>query len=82
MLAEHFRISVKREPGAPPGLIFNHLHDLPVDEADFYFCGPKPFLFTIYQQLRERGGAEDRLHLEFFGPMEDVRKPAGSASAG
>jgi nitric oxide dioxygenase len=50
---------------------------LPVDEAEFYFCGPKPFLVKIYQELRERGVAEDRLHFEFFGPMEDLTTSAG-----
>ncbi len=63
--------------GVPDVALLDKL--LPVDEAEFYFCGPKPFLAKIYQELRARGVPEDRLHFEFFGPMEDIR---GSASAG
>jgi nitric oxide dioxygenase len=63
--------------GVPDVALLDKL--LPVDEAEFYFCGPKPFLAKIYQELRARGVPEDRLHFEFFGPMEVIR---GSASAG
>lgn len=37
-------------------------------EADFYFCGPTPFMRTVNQALKEWGISEDRIHYEFFGP--------------
>lgn len=37
--------------------------------ADYYFCGPVPFMKVVYQSLKELGVNEDRIHFEFFGPM-------------
>ncbi|MFB4162872.1 NO-inducible flavohemoprotein [Alteribacillus sp. JSM 102045] len=46
---------------------------LPEEEADYYFCGPLPFLQTINQLLKhEFNVSEDRLHFEFFGPATDL----------
>src|SRR6185312_9503639 len=39
---------------------------LPDNEADFYFCGPKPFMTGVYRSLKERGVPEERIHFEFF----------------
>lgn len=36
---DYFRISVKREPGSPPGLVSNYLHD-DVEEGDVLAIGP------------------------------------------
>jgi len=41
-------------------------------EAQFYFCGPVPFMKTVYHALKEWGVSEDRIHFEFFGPMGDL----------
>ncbi|AOZ91512.1 NO-inducible flavohemoprotein [Paenibacillus crassostreae] len=36
--------------------------------ADFYFCGPTPFMKAIYKALLEWKVPEERIHFEFFGP--------------
>ncbi|MFI4957237.1 MAG: NO-inducible flavohemoprotein [Gammaproteobacteria bacterium] len=45
---------------------------VPDGEADYYFCGPKPFMTSIYRQLVARGVPSTRMHYEFFGPREDL----------
>lgn len=37
-------------------------------DAEFYFCGPVPFMKVIYQALKEWGIPEEDIHYEFFGP--------------
>ncbi|MNZ52433.1 Flavohemoprotein [compost metagenome] len=37
-------------------------------EADFYFCGPTPFMRAVNLALKEWGVPENRIHFEFFGP--------------
>jgi nitric oxide dioxygenase len=39
---------------------------LPTD-ADYYLCGPKPFMQVQYQNLRQHGIASERIHYEAFG---------------
>ncbi|PLR76199.1 NO-inducible flavohemoprotein [Bacillus sp. V3-13] len=39
------------------------------EETDFYFCGPVPFMKSVYQSLNKLGIREDKIHFEFFGPM-------------
>lgn len=36
--------------------------------ADFYFCGPVPFMKSVNRSLKEMGIEEERIHFEFFGP--------------
>jgi nitric oxide dioxygenase len=43
---DHYRISVKREPGSPPGLISNYLHDA-VKQGDVLNLGPPCGEFTL-----------------------------------
>ncbi|WP_152608188.1 NO-inducible flavohemoprotein [Halalkalibacter okhensis] len=38
------------------------------NDADFYFCGPVPFMKAMNQALKEWNVADDRIHFEFFGP--------------
>jgi nitric oxide dioxygenase len=45
---------------------------LPSSDADFYFCGPKPFMASLYRDLSQCGVDASRLHFEFFGPKEDL----------
>jgi nitric oxide dioxygenase len=40
-----------------------------IKSADFYFCGPVPFMKMVFQSLKLLGVTEDRIHFEFFGPM-------------
>ncbi|MBB5325875.1 nitric oxide dioxygenase [Anoxybacillus tepidamans] len=42
--------------------------------ADFYFCGPLPFMKTVYHALKEWGVPEENIHYEFFGPAGDLTK--------
>lgn len=41
---------------------------LPMDEADFYICGPVGFMESIVKQLTNAGVERDRIHYEVFGP--------------
>ncbi|WP_028399871.1 hypothetical protein [Ectobacillus panaciterrae] len=41
---------------------------LPTNTANFYFCGPIPFMKAIYGALRQWNIPEENIHYEFFGP--------------
>jgi len=41
-------------------------------EADFYFCGPVPFMRAINRALKEWGVPQERIHFEFFGPADSL----------
>ncbi|WP_137806701.1 pyridoxamine 5'-phosphate oxidase family protein [Pseudomonas sp. G(2018)] len=41
---------------------------LPMDDYDFYLCGPGGFIQTIYDGLRALSIADRRIHAETFGP--------------
>ncbi|MEC2073432.1 NO-inducible flavohemoprotein [Alkalihalophilus marmarensis] len=41
-------------------------------EADFYFCGPVPFMRVMKQYLAEMGVSDERVHYEFFGPAASL----------
>lgn len=47
---------------------------LPGKDADFFFCGPKPFMVNIYQDLLQWGIPASQVHFEFFGPREDLER--------
>jgi nitric oxide dioxygenase len=80
----HGKIAVTtfyNEPQADdqPGTTFDHAgiistdwlqRNLPFDRADFYLCGPKPFLRAFVSGLSLAGVASDRIHYEFFGPAD------------
>lgn len=40
--------------------------------ADYYVCGPVPFLRAIYGSLKKLGVAETQIHYEFFGPAASI----------
>ena len=44
----------------------------PFAEADFYLCGPKPFLRAFVNGLVGAGVPADRVHYEFFGPTDEA----------
>lgn len=46
--------------------------DLPLDEGDFYLCGPTGFMQFAKQQLVTLGVTEDRIHYEVFGPHKEL----------
>ncbi|WP_019121549.1 NO-inducible flavohemoprotein [Brevibacillus massiliensis] len=41
---------------------------LPSNKADFYFCGPIPFMKAVYRALKEWEVPQEQIHFEFFGP--------------
>ena len=48
------------------------MKNTPFDRADFYLCGPKPFLRAFANGLALAGVPADRIHFEFFGPTEEI----------
>ena len=47
---------------------------LPLDDYDFYLCGPGAFTQALYDGLRELRIGDDRIHAETFGPSTLVRR--------
>jgi nitric oxide dioxygenase len=43
-------------------------------EADFYFCGPVPFMKSINTSLMHLGINAERIHFEFFGPKDSLEE--------
>lgn len=41
---------------------------LPLDDYDFYLCGPPPFMQAVFRLVRSLGVSKDRIAYEFFGP--------------
>ncbi len=41
---------------------------LPDLQADFYLCGPPPFMGSLLGVLAERGVSDERVHTETIGP--------------
>ena len=44
----------------------------PLDQADVYLCGPRPFLRRFVQELAQAGVPGERIHYEFFGPSDEA----------
>lgn len=56
--------------------------ELPADrDVDFYFVGPKPFMQLVLALALSIGVARERLHWEFFGPLESLEEAVHEASA-
>lgn len=55
---------------------------LPLDDYDFYLCGPPPFMQAVYAAVRGLGVPKARVAYEFFGPATvlDVAQPAVTVS--
>lgn len=43
-----------------------------VAEADYYICGPRPFLRHAVSALSLAGVPAGRIHYEFFGPADEL----------
>lgn len=55
---------------------------LPLDDYEFYLCGPSAFMQSNYGVLRSLGVARERIHYEFFGPAMVLEKTlAGDVAA-
>ena len=63
--------------GLVQGDIIGAFADL-ADEADFYICGPGPFMEVVEQSLLARGIAPTRIHIERFTPAEWMPEPEPS----
>jgi nitric oxide dioxygenase len=46
---------------------------LPNIQADVYFCGPKPFMASIYDVCTTLGFKPEQLHYEVFGPTSSLK---------
>lgn len=44
----------------------------PFAAANYYLCGPKPFLRAFVEDLTVAGVSRDRIHFEFFGPADEL----------
>ena len=44
----------------------------PFDQADFYLCGPRPFLRSFVPGLIAAGVSSTRVHYELFGPTDEA----------
>lgn len=59
---------------------FNHQGYISIDnlkryctqDAEFYYCGPMPFMQSIHRQLKALGITDAQLNYEVFGPDEDL----------
>ncbi|WP_336244792.1 pyridoxamine 5'-phosphate oxidase family protein [Shewanella sp. SG41-4] len=47
---------------------------LPLDDYDYYICGPSGFMQNMYDMLRKLGVVDKRIHAEEFGPASLVRE--------
>lgn len=45
---------------------------LPTNDAAFYFCGPKGFMRAMYTNLKQLHVADEDIHFEIFGPVDDI----------
>jgi len=48
------------------------IDDLPLQDGDFYLCGPAAFMGFAKQQLLTMKVDDERIHYEVFGPHEDL----------
>lgn len=55
---------------------------VPERDADYYFCGPKPFMINIYHQLLAWGIPAAQAHFEFFGPRQELEQAQDRKAAG
>jgi nitric oxide dioxygenase len=46
--------------------------ETPIGSADYYLCGPRPFLRAFVPALSLAGAPSDSIHYEFFGPADDL----------
>ncbi|MGH7044892.1 MAG: SRPBCC family protein [Stellaceae bacterium] len=51
---------------------------LPLDDYDFYLCGPPPFMQSLYDGLGNVGVRRERIHYESFGSGTALKHEAGS----
>ncbi|MFD0051921.1 NO-inducible flavohemoprotein [Actinomycetes bacterium NPDC127524] len=47
-----------------------------LEEADYYICGPVPFLRAMISNLKQIGVPGEKIHFEFFGPAMNLETEA------
>lgn len=52
---------------------------LPLDDYEFYLCGPSGFMQANYRLLRSLGVVRERIHYEFFGPATVLEETLAQA---
>lgn len=67
-----------RSGNASTGLVTAELIEslVPERDADYYFCGPQPFMVGVYHDLLKWGIPASQVHFEFFGPRQELEKAA------
>lgn len=81
-LTLHFRYSEpaakgkKRKGKTSTGFVDQQLLAklLPDLDAEYYFCGPKPFMKKVNQILHNCAIPEQQINFEFFGPREELEE--------
>lgn len=81
----HYRYSDPEDTGAryegncSTGFVDAELIEslVPNRNADYYFCGPRLFMVSIYHELLAWGIPGSQVHFEFFGPRQELEKRAG-----
>lgn len=48
----------------------------PYLDAEFYFCGPPPFMTEVRTALTQLDVSPDRIRYEYFGPLQEISSPA------
>lgn len=67
-----------RRGNASTGLVTAELIEslVPDRDADYYFCGPQPFMVNVYHELLKWGIPPAQVHFEFFGPRQELEQVA------
>jgi 3-ketosteroid 9alpha-monooxygenase subunit B len=60
--------------------VTTHIADCP--DANFFICGPGPFMTIVEDTLFAQGVEADRIHIERFTPREEVAAPPAAAAVG
>ncbi len=47
---------------------------VPERDADYFFCGPQPFMVNVYYDLLTWGIPPAQVHFEFFGPRQELER--------
>lgn len=59
------------------------LHEIaPSRDAEFFVCGPAPFMASIDRLLRSRGIPDAQIHMEFFGPKQNLSRASVATQVG
>lgn len=57
-------------------------HLLPIDDYEFYLCGPATFMLALYDGLAGLGVRQERIHYESFGPATVLHSSSKTDQSG